>query len=201
MSNKQNYSGNLSDSKMAKEDKESEPASLIGIEAHKVIYKDFYDYVRKHEKKYSKPRNLVRVGAAIALVSGAAFVAYTSGADTLVFSGGTLLIGSYLYGLHVKSDYNMTDNCRQVINHHNLVIDYLNDNGMTIEDDVELRHNETFPIDILEEVDNRSLTSYVNGELERQKRNREAGNKPAIIDKTPRANREGKQIIYSTHYN
>ena len=95
----------------------------------------------------------------------------------------------------------MTDNCRQVINHHNLVIDYLNDNGMTIEDDVELRHNETFPIDILEEVDNRSLTSYVNGELERQKRNREAGNKPAIIDKTPRANREGKQIIYSTHYN
>ena len=54
MSNKQNYSGNLSASKMAKEDKESEPAPLVGIEAHKVIYKDFYDYVRKHEKKYSK---------------------------------------------------------------------------------------------------------------------------------------------------
>ena len=199
MSNKQTSSDLVSNSPVVETAEQYEGASLMGIKTHKILYKDFYDYVDNHERKYSLKRNVLRAGGVVALFSAAALGAFVSGAETLPFSVGSILIGSYLYGLHVKSDFNIAHNCRQVINHHNLVIDYLNDNHIPLENGDMIEHNQAFPIEIMEEVDNKSLNSYVYGELERQKRNIEAGNKPAIVDKAPRANKEGRQIIYSNN--
>ncbi len=171
---------------------------LKGVEGHRAVYGEIYDYVENYQRKYSAPRNIGRgIGATAvtALVSVADFQAFTAGSVYAATATlGTLSLGALmLYWLKdMKHRRDTNSNCMLVRNfHHNEVIDYINESSS-----LSIKHNSEIPLCLLEKVKAKPLKEYVTNRLIVAQKNHAAGERPAIVPKRARPNCEGRQKIY-----